>query len=140
MDMTTLLPSHEAMFRWDTPWIEQSPMTSVKVLWVGRETGAWASLALWKAGFVANRHKHLAAAHVFVVSGKMASGDVIMTAGDYIYEPSGVMHESTRAIEDTVHLFISLGPIARLDAAGGIIDVTNWEAMESLRQSHLSKA
>ena len=60
MNVMTLLPSHEAMFRWDAPRIEQSPMTSVKVLWVGSESGAWATLALWKAGFVANRHKHLA--------------------------------------------------------------------------------
>ena len=139
MNVTTLLPTHEAMFRWDAPWIEQSPMTSVKVLWVGPETGAWATLALWKAGFVANRHKHLAGAHVFVVSGKIRSGDVILSAGDYIYEPSGVMHEATQAIEDTVQLFISLGPIARLDAAGGITDVTTWQALEDLRQSHLSK-
>jgi 2,4'-dihydroxyacetophenone dioxygenase len=138
MDVTTLLPSHDAMFRWDAPWIEQSPMTSAKVLWVGRETGSWALLGLWKAGYVASRHQHLAAAHVFVVSGTMASGDVVMTAGDYIYEPSGVMHEATTAIEDTVQLFISLGPIARLDAAGGITSVTTWQDIESLRQSHVN--
>lgn len=136
MDVRTLLPSHEAMFGWNTPWIEQSPMTSVKVLWVGRETGAWASLHLWKAGFVAKRHKHLAAAHVFVVSGKMASGDVVMTAGDYIYEPSGVMHEATRAIEDTVHLIIPQGPIALLDDKDAITTIVDWEVMEKLRQSH----
>ena len=136
MDMTTLFPNHEAMFRWDAPWIEQSSMTSVKVLWVGRETGAWASLHLWKAGFIAKRHKHLAAAHVFVVSGRMATGDVVMTAGDYIYEPSGVMHDATRAIEDTVHLIIPQGPIAILDDEGGISTVINWEIMEKLRQSH----
>ncbi len=139
MDLKTLLPSHEAMFRWDAPWTEQSPMTSVKVLWIGPETGSWALLGLWKAGYIASRHKHLAAAHVFVVSGKMASGDVIMTAGDYIYEPAGVMHEATTAIEDTVQLFISLGPIARLDDAGSIINVTDWQDIESMRQSQSTK-
>ena len=133
MVLKMLLPSHEAMTRWDTPWIEQSPMTFVKVLWVGRETNSWALLGLWKAGFVSGRHKHLAAAHVFVVSGKMATGDVIMTAGDYIYEPAGVMHEATTAIEDTVQLFISEGPIARLDAEGGITSITNWEDIERMR-------
>jgi hypothetical protein len=138
MDLTTLLPSLDAMFRWDAPWIEQSPMTKTKVLWVGRETGSWALLAFWKAGFVAGRHKHLAGAHVFVVSGKMATGDIIMTAGDYIYEPAGVMHEATTAFEDTVQLFISLGPIARLDDAGGITGVTTWQDIESLRQSQVN--
>jgi 2,4'-dihydroxyacetophenone dioxygenase len=136
MDLKTLLPSHELMTRWDAPWIEQSPMTFVKMLWVGREINSWALLGLWKAGFVSGRHKHLAPAHVFVVSGKMVSGDVIMAAGDYIYEPAGVVHEATTAIEDTVQLFISEGPIARLDAHGGITSVTNWDDIEKMRHLH----
>jgi hypothetical protein len=66
----------------------------------------------------------------------MVTGDVIMTARDYIYEPSGVMHEATRAIEDTVHLIIPQGPIVILDDEGGISTVINWEVMEKLRQSY----
>jgi uncharacterized RmlC-like cupin family protein len=75
---------------------------------------------------------------IFVVSGKMATGDIIMTAGDYIYEPAGVMHEAPTAFEDTVQLFISLGAIARLDDAGGITGVITWQDIESLRQSQVN--
>src|SRR4028119_1634013 len=44
-------------------------MTAIKVLWVGRESGAWVSMHRWKAGVVARRHKHLAPAHVFSPAG-----------------------------------------------------------------------
>ena len=134
MDIQPFFPSHESMVRSDMPWIEQSPMTSVKVLWVGRESGAWASLHLWKAGFVAKRHKHLAGAHVFVVSGQMKTGDVVMNAGDYIYEPSGVMHEATTAIMETVHLIVPQGPILVLNDDDSPVALINWEVMETLRQ------
>ena len=34
----------------DAPWIERSPKDKLKVLWIGRETGTWASLHHWKKG------------------------------------------------------------------------------------------
>ena len=57
----------DTLVRSDAPWIEQSPMSRVKVLWVGRETGTWASLHHWKKGYVAPPHKHLAGAHAYVL-------------------------------------------------------------------------
>ena len=45
----------DTLVRSEAPWIEQSPMSKVKVLWVGRETGTWASLHHWKKGYVAPR-------------------------------------------------------------------------------------
>ena len=53
---------------------------------------------------MAKRHKHLAGAHVFIISGRIRTGNVLMHAGDYIYEPSGVMHEATTAIEKMIHV------------------------------------
>jgi hypothetical protein len=38
----------DTLIRSDAPWIEQSPQSSIKVLWVGRETGSWATLHFWK--------------------------------------------------------------------------------------------
>ncbi|HEX3524332.1 MAG TPA: hypothetical protein VHT52_19870, partial [Stellaceae bacterium] len=61
----------DTLVRSEAPWIEQTPLSSVKVLWVGHETGTWASLHHWKKGYVAPPHKHLAGAHAFIISGKL---------------------------------------------------------------------
>jgi hypothetical protein len=34
----------DTLVRSEAPWIQQTPLSSVKVLWVGHETGTWASL------------------------------------------------------------------------------------------------
>jgi hypothetical protein len=66
-------------------------MSAVKVLWVGRETGTWASLHHWKKGYTAPPHKHLAGAHAYVISGKLQVRNGVLNAGDYVYEPSGIL-------------------------------------------------
>ena len=68
----------DTLVRSEAPWIEQSPMSKVKVLWVGRETGTWASLHHWKKGYVAPPHKHLAGAHAYVLSGKLQVRDGVL--------------------------------------------------------------
>ena len=80
----------DTLIRSDSPWIERSPKDKVKVLWIGRETGTWASLHHWKKGYAAPPHKHLAGAHVYILSGKLQVRDGVLNAGDYVYEPSGV--------------------------------------------------
>jgi len=52
----------------DAPWIETSPTSKMKVLWVGQETGTFALLIHWNKGHVAAPHKHLAGAHAYVIS------------------------------------------------------------------------
>ena len=42
----------------------------------------------------------------------MRSG--VFNAGDYLYEPSGVLHDATTALEDTTYLFISNGAVLSL--------------------------
>ena len=122
----------DTLVRSDAPWIEQSPMSRVKVLWIGRETGTWASLHHWKKGFAAPPHKHLGGAHVFIMSGKLQVRDGTLNAGDYVYEPSGVLHDETKALEDTTYLFIATGPVLFFDE-NGFTRYTNWEVMEKLR-------
>ena len=85
----------DTLVRSDAPWIQQSPMSAVKVLWVGRETGTWASLHHWKKGYTAPPHKHLAGAHAYVISGKLQVRNGVLNAGDYVYEPSGILHDAT---------------------------------------------
>ena len=88
----------DTLVRSEAPWIQQSPMSAVKVLWVGRETGTWASLHHWKKGYVAPPHKHLAGAHAFIISGKLQVRNGVLNAGDYVYEPSGILHDATTVL------------------------------------------
>lgn len=93
-------------------WLETEPgMAWIKVLWTGSETGAWAAIFKWKKGYVAGGHKHLSAAHVYVIKGKLKVRDGILNAGDYVYEPNGMLHGDTTALEDTEYLFICNGPL-----------------------------
>jgi hypothetical protein len=57
----------------------------------------------------------LGGAHVYVISGKLRVRDGMLSAGDYVYEPSGVLHDATAALEDTVDLFICDGMVLYLD-------------------------
>jgi len=120
------------LVRSDAPWVRQTPLSSVKLLWVGRETGTWASLHHWKKGYVAPPHKHLAGAHAFIISGKLQVRNGILNAGDYVYEPSGVLHDATTALEDTTYLFICNRAVLFFDE-NGFTRYTNWEMMEKLR-------
>ena len=130
------------LIRADAPWVEQSPMTAIKVLWVGRESGAWVSMHRWKAGFVARRHKHLAPAHVFCLAGKLRHNDTdaVMSPGDYSYEPSGAIHGATTALEDNVHLIFQLGAVLHLDADDNPCGYHGWEAMEAIRRAQRDAA
>ena len=116
-----------------TPWIEQTPLSATKVLYTGAETGTWAVLFNWKKGYVAPPHKHLAGAHAFIISGKLQVRDGVLNAGDYVYEPSGVLHDATTALEDTTYLFLCQGAVLFFDA-DRFTRYTNWEVIEKLRQ------
>src|SRR5947207_15103212 len=99
----------DTLVRSESPWIERSPKDKLKVLWIGRETGTWASLHHWKKGYAAPPHKHLAGAHVYILSGKLQVRDGTLNAGDYVYESSGVLHDETKGVEETPYLCISNG-------------------------------
>ena len=117
----------------EIPWIETKPGQAwTKVLWVGPESGRWAVLLKWKKGYVAPPHKHLAGAHAYVISGKLQVRNSVLQAGDYIYEPSGILHDETTALEDTTYLFISNGAVLLFDE-NGFTQYVNWEVMEKLR-------
>ena len=72
----------DTLIRSNTPWIERSPLDKVKVLWIGRETGSWATLHHWKKGYAAPPHKHLGGAHVWIISGKLQVRDGTLDAGE----------------------------------------------------------
>ena len=109
----------------------------VKVLWTGSESGSWAVLFRWLKGFTAPQHKHLSASHTFILSGKLQVRDGTLTAGDYVYEPNGMLHGATTALEDTEYLFICNGPVLFYDD-DGFTTYLGWEELERLKQQHLA--
>ncbi len=116
-------------------WIPIDPdgQALVKPLWTSPDSGGWAVLYHWKQGFCAPAHKHLGAIHVFIVSGKLQLRDTQLCSGDYVYEPNGIVHDATTALEDTVHLNIADGPVAFFDEKG-ITQYFGWEQVEQMRQ------
>ncbi len=122
-----------------TPWIQQTPLSATKVLFTGAETGTWAVLFNWKKGYIAPPHKHLSASHTFILKGQLKVRDGVLNAGDYVYEPNGVLHGATEAVEDTEYLFICNGPIIFYDN-DQLTTYTSWEEMEKMRRSGTAPA
>ncbi len=121
------------------PWIEQEKdMAWIKVLFTGEESGRWAALFRWNKGYVAAPHKHLSAAHTFILKGKLQVRDGVLNAGDYDYEPNGVLHGATTALEDTEYLFICDGPVLFYND-DGIQSYLGWEELHRMRDAALGK-
>ena len=124
----------------DTAWIEQEPgMSYIKVLWTGSESGTWAVLLKWNKGFVAAPHKHLGASHTFILKGKLGVRDGVLDTGDYVYEPNGMVHGATTALEDTEYLFICEGPVLFYDE-DGFTSYLSWEQLVRLQEAEAEKA
>lgn len=114
-------------------WVENVPgMAWTRILWTGPETGTWAAIFRWKKGFVAPPHKHLSASHTYIISGRLKVRDGVFEAGDYVYEPNGVLHGATEALEDTEYLFICHGPLLYFDDEK-FTAYLGWEEVEKWR-------
>jgi len=122
-------------------WIPQ-PMDPqrafIKVLYTGAESGRWAVMFRWLKGFTAPQHKHLSASHTFILKGKLQVRDGTLNAGDYIYEPNGMIHGATTALEDTEYLFICDGPVLFYDDEG-FCGYLGWEELRRLQQKHAER-
>ena len=127
----------DIIVRAEEPWIETQPgMASIKVLWTGAETGRWAALFRWSKGYIAAPHKHLSDAHTFILKGRLKVRDGILNAGDYDYEPNGVLHGETEALEDTEYLFICDGPIVFYNK-DGLTSYLGWEELERMKEASI---
>ena len=131
--MDTLIRPHEE------DWIPlpfDPEKSFIRVLWTGSESGAWAAHFRWLKGFVAPQHKHLSPSHTFILSGKLQVRDGILNAGDYIYEPNGMLHGATTALEDTEYLFICEGTVLFFDEDEGFTSYLGWEELRRLQEAH----
>jgi anti-sigma factor ChrR (cupin superfamily) len=114
-------------------WLEQEPGKSyIKVLYTGSESGTWACLFKWNKGYVAGPHKHLSGSHTFILKGKLQVRDGVLNAGDYVYEPNGMLHGATTALEDTEYLFICNGPVIFFDD-DNFTGYLGWEELTKLQ-------
>lgn len=124
----------------EADWIENSPGRAwTRILWTGAETGTWAAVFRWKKGFIAPAHKHLSASHTYILSGRLKVRDGVLEAGDYVYEPNGVLHGATEALEDTEYLFICNGPLLYFDD-DRFTGYLGWEELEKMRRTARASA
>ncbi len=107
----------------------------MKILWTGSESGRWAVLFRWLKGYVAPPHKHLSASHTFIMSGKLQVRTGTLNAGDYVYEPNGMVHGATTALEDTDYLFICDGSVLFFDE-NNFTAYLGWEEIRRIQEAH----
>ena len=93
------------------PWIEVGPGMSLKPLWYGSETGAWAMLARGEAGAQLPYHLHHAPGIFYTLQGQGSFPDGEFKAGDFFFEPPSVYHEATVFETESIVFFHSLGPV-----------------------------
>lgn len=115
-------------------WLQTSDKSFMKILYTGSESGSWAVLLRWLKGYTAAPHKHLSGSHTFILSGKLQVRDGVLNTGDYVYEPNGMLHGETTALEDTEYLFISNGPVLFFDD-DNFTSYLSWEELRRMQGS-----
>jgi ChrR Cupin-like domain len=122
----------------DMPWVNFSEGIDIKVLRTSRETGAWTALFHCAKGSAFARHEHLGAGEYLMLSGKMEvrggveKGGITAYAGDYGYEPNGMIHDSTCFVEDSVFYFENFGPIKFIDDDDNTVFVLDWQTVQGI--------
>ena len=73
---------------------------------------------------------------MYELKGQLKVRDGILNAGDYDYEPNGVLHGETEALEDTEYLFICDGPIVFYNK-DGLTSYLGWEELERMKEASI---
>jgi quercetin dioxygenase-like cupin family protein len=128
------------------PWIADPFSKGIwfKVLRTSAETGAWTVLFKCEKGSAFARHQHLGAGEYFMLSGKtevrggVQNGGITACAGDYGYEPSGVIHDSTCFVEDSMFLFTNYGPLKFIDDDDNTLFVVDWLTVRAIEAQGLA--
>ena len=101
----------------EMPWLEFGAGIDFKVLRTSQETGSWSVLFRCAKGSSFRPHRHLGGGEYLMLKGTMevrggkAKGGITAKAGDYGYEPNGVLHDETYFAEDTELYFTNHGAI-----------------------------
>lgn len=101
----------------EMPWLEFGNGIDFKILRTSQETGAWTVLFRCAKGASFSPHRHLGGGEYLVLKGRMEirggkdKGGITAVAGDYGYEPNGVLHEETAFPVKTELYFTNFGAI-----------------------------
>ncbi len=123
----------------DIDWIPSGDGNSFKVLRISKETGAWSALIKAPAGQINQSHTHLGPADFLVLSGQIDYRGGCAKAGDYIYEPSGAVHDATTHSVEPVYLANVYGPVAFHGKDGSYSGILDWRAVKGLVDRHEKK-
>jgi len=66
------------------------------------------------------------------VRGGARAGGITAVAGDYGYEPNGIIHDSTEFPNETVFYFTNYGPIQFIDEQDSTVFVLDWKGLLDL--------
>ena len=69
------------------------------------------------------------------VRGGAENSGITAYAGDYSYEPNGILHQVTTFSERTELYFNNQGPLEFLNDAGALEFILDWRMLEQLTQS-----
>ena len=69
-----------------------------------------------------------------MLSGKLQVRDGILEAGDYVYEPNGMVHGATTALEDTDYIFICEGPVLFFED-DSFVGYLGWEEIRRIQEA-----
>jgi hypothetical protein len=122
----------------EIPWKVIREGAYIKLLRTCHVTGTWVVMLRNDPGTSVPPHKHNGPAEYYVIKGKIEvrggvnNGGSTAYAGDYGYEPNGVIHEKTYFPELTEYLFINHGSLQYLDDDGNVLMVLDWQAIEAL--------
>jgi quercetin dioxygenase-like cupin family protein len=126
----------------DQPWLPfGAPGVDFKLMRVSPETGTWTAIFRCAAGAGFPRHRHLGAGEYLMlegtmeVRGGMTGGGVTAVAGDYGYEPSGMIHDFTNFPTDAKFYFTNFGAIQFIDDDDKTLMVLDWQGMLALEES-----
>ena len=123
----------------DQDWIDSGSGNLFKVLRISKETGAWSALIKAPAGQVNQSHTHLGPAGFLVLSGQIDYRGGCAKTGDYIYEPSGAVHEATSHPVETVYFANVYGPVAFHGKDGTYAGILDWRAVKAMVDRHEKK-
>lgn len=82
------------------------PGVTVSTIW--SESGNGADYIAFKAGATFPDHDHEGPEEIYMISGKIRFGDIVVSAGDYLSAGPGDVHDA-EALEDSVFFVAHVG-------------------------------
>jgi len=124
---------HESDIAWVRYELPSGPAVEVKTLSRDPEGGNHTSLIRLQRGWAqTGATAHPSPEEVFVLSGRLRVGDVVLGRYHYLRVQSGVLHGPVEALEDTVAIWIMEGHYGPVPgrAARGEADLTHVDATQ----------